>query len=334
MSLECGAVAGICKRYTPLDPIRPIRLRAYGAPLRVTDGVRGVTKRSSARYDGIGSLELWLYFIENGGILGFCRLRGIKRRVAVKNVHTIFQRSMKMKEQNEKEQEKVKEKEKNNGKEKGKKCLKNNERKFYLFTAIGCAVALLAVIIVAVVVGGAENVSGNLPPVDNVGNSSSQPDENVGKPDDGDNDNDEPVVSVPEGMISPIAVAVTGNGYGFHHNQTLNNYFVHAGLDFMADAGTEVLAVEDGVVESIYKDDILLGTEIVIAHADGVKSKYRFVTEKEGLKVGDSVKKGDIIAVVAEATGNEYKDGAHLHFEITENGVKVDPTTYLTLEEK
>ena len=52
------------------------------------------------------------------------------------------------------------------------------------------------------------------------------------------------------------------------------------------------------------------------------------------MKVGDSVEKGQVIATVAEPTGNEYKDGAHLHFEITANGVQVDPTTYLTLEEK
>ena len=41
-----------------------------------------------------------------------------------------------------------------------------------------------------------------------------------------------------------------------------------------------------------------------------------------------------VIATVAEANGNEYKDGAHLHFEITKDGTVVDPATYLTLEEK
>ena len=41
-----------------------------------------------------------------------------------------------------------------------------------------------------------------------------------------------------------------------------------------------------------------------------------------------------VIATVAEANGKEYKDGAHLHFEIFENGKNVDPAKYLTLEEK
>jgi len=98
--------------------------------------------------------------------------------------------------------------------------------------------------------------------------------------------------------------------------------------------GTKVLAVEDGKVESVYTSDVLLGTEITIDHGNGVKSVYRFVTEAEGLKVGDTVKKGDVIATVAEASGNEYKQGAHLHFEIVKNNTSVDPSTYLTLEEK
>ena len=79
---------------------------------------------------------------------------------------------------------------------------------------------------------------------------------------------------------------------------------------------------------------MLSGTEITVDHGNGLKSVYRFVTETDGLKVGAEVKKGDVIATVAEATGNEYKDGAHLHFEILENGKSVDPALHLTLNEK
>ena len=46
------------------------------------------------------------------------------------------------------------------------------------------------------------------------------------------------------------------------------------------------------------------------------------------------VKKGDVIATVAEANGKEYKDGPHLHFEVFENNATVDPAKYLTFEEK
>ena len=49
-----------------------------------------------------------------------------------------FEGALKMKEEN------------GNEKKKPVKNKKNGEKKFYLFTAIGCAVALLAIIIVAV----------------------------------------------------------------------------------------------------------------------------------------------------------------------------------------
>ncbi len=146
--------------------------------------------------------------------------------------------------------------------------------------------------------------------------------------------NDEEVVVKPERMIMPLETVVIIHDYGFYHNQTLNCYYEHTGLDFSAEVGTQVMAVKAGTIESIYKDDLLLGTEIVIDHGDGLKSVYRFVNEAEGLSVGDSVEKGEVIATVAEANGNEYKDGPHLHFEIMENGRIVDPATYLTLEDK
>ena len=209
--------------------------------------------------------------------------------------------------------------------EKGKKKRMNGEKKFYLFTAISCAVVLLAIIIVAVLVtnSGASEQVGVRPGISSERSSGGE-----------DNSGDEPVITLPEGMISPVAAVTVGNDYGFHQSQTLGWYYVHEGVDFTAAAGTEVLAADDGVVESVYKDDLLLGTEIVLSHGNGLKTLYRFVTEMDGLTVGKTVKKGDVIATVAEPTGNEYKDGAHLHFEVMENGKSVDPTKYLTLEEK
>ena len=213
----------------------------------------------------------------------------------------------------------------------------SGEKRFYLLTALGCAAALVAIVTIALVasVGENPNQGGNVgssdnqavvPPVDEGNNGG---DSNQGGTGDG-----EQVVVKPEGMIMPLDSAALIHDYGFYHNQTLNCYYEHTGLDFSAEVGTEVMAVEAGKIESIYKDDLLLGTEIVIDHGDGLKSVYRFVNEAEGLSVGDSVEKGEVIATVAEANGNEYKDGAHLHFEITESGKIVDPTTHLTLEEK
>lgn len=51
---------------------------------------------------------------------------------------------------------------------------------------------------------------------------------------------------------------------------------------------------------------MLIGTEIVISHANGLKTLYCFINVTENFKVGDTVKKGQFIATVAEEMGNEY----------------------------
>lgn len=210
-----------------------------------------------------------------------------------------------------------------------KKPRMNREKKFYLFTAIACAAVLIAIIVVAIAVTGEKRTENEVlrPPVTSENTGTSEPEEE--KPED-----EKPVGGLPDGMIAPVGAVNVSNDFGFYHNQTLNSYYAHSGMDFAAEVGADVFAVEDGVVESIYKDDLLSGTEIVVSHADGLKSVYRFVTEAEGLKVGSQVKKGDVIATIAEATGNEYKDGAHLHFEIWKDGKSVDPALHLTLDEK
>ncbi len=222
-----------------------------------------------------------------------------------------------------------------NENEKKKKPM-NKERKFYLFTAIGCAVALLAVIVVAVAVTNAseltdeEALRGSNSSSIHAPNSS----EDGGSSGGGNSSADEPVITVPDGLGLPVSTVNVCNDYGFYHNKTLNCYYEHEGIDFTAEVGAEVRAVKDGVVESIFRDDILLGTEIVVNHGDGMKTLYRFVDANENLTVGATVKKGDVIATVAQASGNEYKDGAHLHFEISVSGENVDPALHLTLEEK
>ena len=214
--------------------------------------------------------------------------------------------------------------------EKKKKKRISKEKRFYLATAIGCALALITIVTVAVVasVNGESGQVNAQPPI----NSSSTETPPAGGEVEGDGG--EEVGGKTDEMIMPVATVSVLNDYGFYHNQTLNIYHEHTGIDFSAEAGTEVYAVAGGVVESVYTDDVLLGTEIVIDHGDGIKTTYRFVTEKEGLKAGDTVKQGDMIATVAEPTGSEYKDGAHLHFEVSKDGVEKDPTEFLTLEEK
>lgn len=204
-------------------------------------------------------------------------------------------------------------------------------RKNNLYIALGCAAILLAlvVIITSIALAGRGNSQIQAPST-----SDSTSDSGLNNSSGSSEDPEPPVITTPEEFLSPVATMSEINGYGFYHNQTLDNYYVHTGVDLAAAEGTEVYAVQDGTIEEVYVSDVLVGTRIVINHGDGIKTVYEFVEAIDGLKAGDKVERGDVIATVAAATGNEYKDGAHLHFEVLENGTAVDPAKYLTLEEK
>ena len=206
---------------------------------------------------------------------------------------------------------------------------KNTNKKKLLtyYIILGACILLIAAVTVTVIFA----VRGNDDSfqIDN-GNTPSDDDQQ----DDDDDDQPSDDVSSAYEFISPVATLDVTNDYTFYYNQTLDCYHYHTGLDMAAEAGTEVLACVDGTVESITLGDLLDGNKIVLSHADGVKTSYYFIDVAEGLEVGDEVKRGDVIGTVAEPTGSEYKDGAHLHFEVSKNGELADPNEYLDISEK
>ena len=134
----------------------------------------------------------------------------------------------------------------------------------------------------------------------------------------------------------PVSDATVGTAYTFWYNSTLNRYNLHTGVDFKADAGTSVTAAYAGTVESI-TDTLLEGGKVIIDHGNGLKTEYASIDVAPGLSAGDKVAQGDVIGSVsaaADVMGNEYNEGAHLHFEVTQNGESIDPVTYLDLSEK
>lgn len=157
------------------------------------------------------------------------------------------------------------------------------------------------------------------------------PDNNPGLPDDGSEYT----------FIAPVDKIEVLVGYEFAYNPTLDRYYFHQGIDFKCEEGTEVKAALDGTVLEV-GENVLDGGYIRIEHLDGLVTVYKFIipvcSDPENpetvLKAGDKVKKGDVIATVAPASGNEIKSGAHLHFEIEKNGIIVDPNIYLDVSDK
>lgn len=213
-------------------------------------------------------------------------------------------------------------------------------KKSTLYSLIAMGAVLLAAVIVLIVLAASGVFSPDNTTLENDGHEQSgneQSGDNSGDDDDGNGngDNDDDVnTGTTVSYINPLETMTVTNQQGFYYNSTLNCYYEHVGIDVSAEVGAEVYCIADGKVEGVYTADILQGTQVVIDHGDGVKSVYSFVNPVENLKAGDTVKQGDVIATVAEATGCEYKDGAHLHLEMYVEGVNADPANYLTLSEK
>ena len=123
------------------------------------------------------------------------------------------------------------------------------------------------------------------------------------------------------------------SGSELQYNDTLRQWEIHKAIDFLASDDLNVYAVADGTVSNVYTN-YLEGTVIEISHSDGIVSVYKSLNSEVSVAVGDSVSAGQIIGQVADSMAQESNTGAHLHFEMTVNGVKVDPNDYLSLGDK
>ncbi|MCB5230607.1 MAG: M23 family metallopeptidase [Candidatus Cloacimonas sp.] len=94
----------------------------------------------------------------------------------------------------------------------------------------------------------------------------------------------------------------------------------HKGVDIAAPLGTEITAAGAGVVKAIYNDKYY-GNAIIIDHFNGYHSFYAHM-ERVLVKQGFFIDKGEVIGLVG-STG--YSVHPHLHYEIIEKGVKIDP---------
>ena len=124
-------------------------------------------------------------------------------------------------------------------------------------------------------------------------------------------------------FILPMSSAVTSAfGTARVFNGTLKSY--HGGTDFRAAVGTSVIAANDGVVV-IAKDRYYAGGSVVIDHGEGIYTQYYHLSALN-VKVGQVVKKGDIIAL-SGASGRV--SGPHLHFGVIVGGVQVNPLNFV-----
>ena len=111
-------------------------------------------------------------------------------------------------------------------------------------------------------------------------------------------------------------------------DETMGDWRTHNGVDFLSDEGDEVLAVLAGSVERIYTD-MMLGNCVVIDHGAGLKSLTCGLAAAEGIKEGMTVSAGQTIGRAGNTMATESALPCHVHLEMTENGLLIDPMSIL-----
>ena len=116
------------------------------------------------------------------------------------------------------------------------------------------------------------------------------------------------------------------------YNDTLKQWEIHKAIDFLASEDVDVFAISDGTVSNVYSN-YLEGTVVEISHSNGLISIYKSLTNAT-VNIGDKLSVGQKIGEVGANMAQELNSGAHLHLEMTLNGVKVDPNDYIDLGTK
>ena len=123
--------------------------------------------------------------------------------------------------------------------------------------------------------------------------------------------------------IMPVHGWVT-SGFGYRTSPFSGLKDKHEGLDIANAIGTPVVAPGDGIVLRVDRDPAI-GKMLVINHGYSIVTRYGHLSEVY-VGIGKRVKRGDKIAAV----GNTGKTtGPHLHYQIEENGVPVNPDKYI-----
>lgn len=123
-------------------------------------------------------------------------------------------------------------------------------------------------------------------------------------------------------MRTPIDGARMSSGYGMRRHPVLGYSRMHKGVDFAAPTGTPIYAAGDGVVEMAQRFSSY-GNYVRIRHNGSLKTAYAHMNGfAKGMAPGKRVKQGEVIGYVG-TTGRST--GPHLHYEVMENGVQINP---------
>ena len=105
-------------------------------------------------------------------------------------------------------------------------------------------------------------------------------------------------------------------------NETMGDYRSHTAVDFKAASGTKVVAINDGLVIAVKKDN-LLGKVVEIDHGGKLVARYCGL-DTVNVSKGDYVTIGQTLGTLGSVPF-EAGSESHLHFETKLDGKYVNP---------
>ena len=128
------------------------------------------------------------------------------------------------------------------------------------------------------------------------------------------------------GYIWPVSSRRITSPFGNRNTGIPGASTNHKGVDIGGVGYTsEVHAAKAGTV-IVSQRSSSYGEYVVVSHGSGNTTLYAHMSSRS-VSVGDYVDQGDVLGITG-STG--ISSGPHLHFEITENGSRVNPLNYLT----
>ena len=112
--------------------------------------------------------------------------------------------------------------------------------------------------------------------------------------------------------------------FGKRYHPILKKYKIHWGVDYAAPSGSAIYAGGDGVVQ-VAKYNGAYGNYVKIRHNSEFSTAYGHMRGfAKGIRPGTRVTQGQLIGYVG-STGRST--GPHLHYEVIQNGRRVNPRT-------
>ena len=122
----------------------------------------------------------------------------------------------------------------------------------------------------------------------------------------------------------PATQAFVSSDFGVRSDPFTGLSDFHSGLDFAGRAGSPIVAAADGVVSWV-GTRAGYGHMVEVSHSNGLVTRYGH-NQRNLVHSGEVVSKGQTIALLG-STGRST--GPHVHFEVLQAGVAVDPAQYL-----